>query len=845
MVLIMGRIAIVIFSLSGMICLALLWPRVIFPMTYGPNLNTLVETSQANVPCPGGQTQACVAGCPTSSQKIFYSCMSACHTLCRAEPEQVPGAGLSPRIDAHLPPTFQGADSLSSRSTKTVLVTGISGMIGSYVAKALCAKGGYAVVGLVRWRSDLMNLAGILHEVRLVYGDITDSQRVRDIVAEVRPDIIFHFAAQAINGVSFSNPEITMRVNVMGSLNLFEAVRDGVTTKVLHRAPRILLAGSSTEYGATSDEWQGPIPENAPQKPVSQYGVSKVSMESLGFQYWRTYGVPVVVARFFIQVAAGGTTHLALQEFCRQIAMVERGMQKPILYHGNLESYRDMTDVEDAAPVVVQLAEAGVPGEAYNVGSGVQHSISELVMIAVSQATVNITLQADPSRMRAYDEKTLLADIGKLQALTGWTPSPKLSRIVAQVLQYWRREVALRYPLPRTGPEESVGKHPHDAETYVLKPSADPSAKKPKGQVVEQMLNPGIRAMEHVCYVVRTYHGECEVVMNLDKMMNMFVPLHVPFVVVLDSESSKDHECGDRIAALSSRYRVVYEQMPAFLPSLKGGAVGYARAVWSMFYSDKHAEHCGNSPTIVGLLDTDVAFFSVVTPESVFHDVDATKIIVAQTSGFNKFLPDPRFLNFSIDRFWMNMNVFPAFLWKDTFSRFRKYIMDTHNTSFENAFVQHGMSRTSNFGRHEVTSTHNVLYAYALRFQSQRYVPWTYVRWPNKTGEERPLYVTAVNAPWKFPPQVDKDGFHAYLSHGCCRAFRVQCGSASDFDPVMVYQTKTGGFAQSKASEVKSRDVEVFEYGLQAYVSSLGDKVVDRMRVACGKIPSVQHRLHR
>jgi GDP-mannose 4,6-dehydratase len=332
-------------------------------------------------------------------------------------------------------------------TTKKVLVTGISGMIGSYVAKALCASGEYTVFGLVRWRSSLLNLAGILPEIILEYGDISDSVRMRELVMKIQPDYIFHFAAQAINGVSFGSPEVTLRTNVMGTLNLLEAVKEAIGQGKLSARTRILLAGSSTEYGATADEMNGaPIPETAPHNPVSPYGVSKVAMEKLGFQYFRAHGLQVVVARFFIQVSAGGTEHLALQEFCRQIAMIERGLQEPTLQHGNLNTMRDMTDIQDASPVVVTLAERGVAGQAYNVGSAIKYSIRDLLQTAVSQARVPIALEEDASRKRQYDEAVLVADISKLQALTGWVPKPNMSAIVEQILQHWRREISMRYP---------------------------------------------------------------------------------------------------------------------------------------------------------------------------------------------------------------------------------------------------------------------------------------------------------------------------------------------------------------------------------------------------------------
>lgn len=316
-------------------------------------------------------------------------------------------------------------------------------MIGSYLARELVKDPCITVYGLVRWRSNLHNLQGLLGRMALVYGDLADAFRIRDLVRQLLPDRIFHFGGQAINNVGFDSPQYTLQVNIMGTLNLLEAVRE---VEGLRAHTRILLAGSSTEYGKTGDDWDGaPIPETAPLLPVSPYGVSKVSAEMLARQYFLAYGVQTVIARIFIHVAPGGTEHLAIQEFSRQVAMIEGGLQEPRLRHGNLECSRDMTDVRDSAPVFLALLERGVPGEAYNVGSNITYTTQQILDLILEQARVPVTAEVDSSRFRRYDEKVLLADISKLVRLLGWVPKPNMRRTVVEVLDYWRREVSLRY----------------------------------------------------------------------------------------------------------------------------------------------------------------------------------------------------------------------------------------------------------------------------------------------------------------------------------------------------------------------------------------------------------------
>jgi len=316
-------------------------------------------------------------------------------------------------------------------------------MIGSFLARELAKDPCISVHGLVRWRSGLHNLQGVLGRMTLVYGDLSDAFRIRDIVRQILPDRIFHFGGQAINNVGFDSPQYTLQVNIIGTLNLLEAVRE---VDSLRAHTRILLAGSSTEYGKTGDLWDGaPIPETAPLLPVSPYGVSKVSAEMLARQYFLAYGVQSIIARIFIHVAPGGTEHLAIQEFSRQVAMIEHGLQEPRLRHGNLQCSRDMTDVRDSAPVFLALIEKGEAGEAYNVGSNLTYTTQHILDLILAQAKVPVTAEVDQSRFRQYDEKVLLADISKLARLTGWVPRPDMRRTAADVLNYWRREVSLRY----------------------------------------------------------------------------------------------------------------------------------------------------------------------------------------------------------------------------------------------------------------------------------------------------------------------------------------------------------------------------------------------------------------
>jgi GDP-4-dehydro-6-deoxy-D-mannose reductase len=206
--------------------------------------------------------------------------------------------------------------------------------IGSYVTRELVDRG-YEVHGILRYRTHYGNLVGLMDTVTWHKGDITDAFFVRRVLDAVKPDFIYHFAAQSLNGISVDTPGLTMDVNVQGTLNFLEALRaqNATNTKFMH-------AGSSTAYGKTAETWDGPIPEDAPLLPATVYGVSKVASEMLARQYYYSHGIHTVTARFFQQVAPGGPETLAVQDFCKQVAMMEAGLQSPVLRHGALHTLR-------------------------------------------------------------------------------------------------------------------------------------------------------------------------------------------------------------------------------------------------------------------------------------------------------------------------------------------------------------------------------------------------------------------------------------------------------------------------------------------------------------------------
>jgi GDP-4-dehydro-6-deoxy-D-mannose reductase len=316
-----------------------------------------------------------------------------------------------------------------------VLITGITGPVGSFLADYLLTVPGVEIHALKRWRSDPRPIAQLEGRITLHEGDIEDAFSVDRIMATVRPERIFHLAAQSYPSASWDAPILTMRANVEGTLNMLEAMRRHVPQARMH------IAGTSAEYGPVQPH-EVPIAETHPLRPGSPYGVSKVAAELSGLQYHASYGLHVLVTRSFNHVGPRQGDRTSIQTFCRQMALIEAGKQEPLLRVGNLEPRRDFTHARDAVRAMWLLLEHGTPGEVYNVCSGRATQMREIVEMVLAAGRVPVRVETDPSRLRPVDEPILQGDPRKLQAATGWRAEISIEQIVDEVLDYWRARVA-------------------------------------------------------------------------------------------------------------------------------------------------------------------------------------------------------------------------------------------------------------------------------------------------------------------------------------------------------------------------------------------------------------------
>ena len=308
------------------------------------------------------------------------------------------------------------------------LITGCGGFVGSYLAEYLLQKD-VAVYGIVH--HDTKNLDHLKGKLTLFSCDIQDKDRVEAIVAEVKPDVIFHLAAQSRVEPSQQNPEKTFSINTLGTLSLLEAVRQAAINPVIE------LACSSAEYGF-SHQYEIPMKETHEFRPSSHYAVSKVAADMLGYLYWRVYHIHTIRVRPF-NITGPGKIGDACSDFTRGIVAIETG-HKDKLEPGNLEAVRDFSDVRDAVTALWLLAERGVPGEAYNLCSGRGYSIKQVLDMAISLSSQNIKVCPQQRKFRSIDDPVYIGDNSKLRNL-GWEPQIPLEKTLEDMLEHWRHQI--------------------------------------------------------------------------------------------------------------------------------------------------------------------------------------------------------------------------------------------------------------------------------------------------------------------------------------------------------------------------------------------------------------------
>ena len=315
-----------------------------------------------------------------------------------------------------------------------VLITGITGFVGSYLAEYALSQNAQ-VYGSFRWRSRTENINQIKDQVKLIECELNDASSVSSLIQESKPDMVFHLAAQSYVPASWQAPEETLANNIVGQVNLFEAIRRSGLDPLIH------IAGSSEEYGYTPPE-EIPVSETAALRPLSPYAVSKVTQDLLGYQYYQSYGLRIIRTRAFNHTGPRRGSVFVESNFALQIAEIEAEARPPVVHVGNLEAQRDYCDVRDIVKGYWLALEKGQPGEVYNLASGKPWAIREVLDYLLSMSSVTIDIQQDPKRMRPSDVPLLCGDSTVFRKLTGWEPQIPFTDTLKDLLNYWRTNLA-------------------------------------------------------------------------------------------------------------------------------------------------------------------------------------------------------------------------------------------------------------------------------------------------------------------------------------------------------------------------------------------------------------------
>jgi GDP-4-dehydro-6-deoxy-D-mannose reductase len=322
---------------------------------------------------------------------------------------------------------------IAPRQFDKVLITGIGGSGGSYLAEHIVEHHpDVEVHGLARWHSTTQgNLKAIAGRVAVHEVDLNDMGSLMPVMQRVKPAAIFHLAAHANVRASFDTPATVLGNNILGTSNLFEAVR------IAGLDPLIQLCSTSEVYGQVGPD-EIPIREDAPMRPASPYAVSKAAQDLLGYTYFAAYRMRIIRTRMFAYLNPR-RADLFATSFARQVARIEQGLQDKLV-HGNLDSVRTLIDVRDAMAAYWEALRYCAPGEVYNIGGATTMKVGEFLERLIKLARVPIPTEVDPKLLRPADVTLQIPDVTRFSAATGWKPRRSFDESMAHLLAHWREE---------------------------------------------------------------------------------------------------------------------------------------------------------------------------------------------------------------------------------------------------------------------------------------------------------------------------------------------------------------------------------------------------------------------
>lgn len=331
------------------------------------------------------------------------------------------------------------------------LITGITGMVGSHLADFLLENTDWDIYGVCRWRSPLDNVSHLLERVNkkdrvfFEYADLNDEMSLITVVNKIKPDYVFHLAAQSYPQTSFTAPIDTLNTNVLGTCRLLEAIKLAMEENKEYK-PVIHVCASSEVFGRIPAEKKPEtgIHEECPFHPASPYAISKTGTDLLGRYYAEAYGMTVMTTRMFTHTGPRRGDVFHESTFAKQIAMIEAGMIEPRVMVGNLKSLRTYADVRDAVRAYYMLVTVNpIPGEYYNIGGSYTCEVGDTLQFFIDHSTMKdqIKVEIDPARLRPIDADLQVPDCRKFKAHTGWEPIYTYEQTMQDLLNYWREKL--------------------------------------------------------------------------------------------------------------------------------------------------------------------------------------------------------------------------------------------------------------------------------------------------------------------------------------------------------------------------------------------------------------------
>lgn len=307
------------------------------------------------------------------------------------------------------------------------LIIGGAGFVGNYLINHLSDDLKWDVYVTKMFHEKLINDKAKIYDL-----DILNKEQISKVLEEVRPDFIFHLAAQSSVALSWKNPGLTIDVNVKGSVNVMDAIRE------LDYKPRMLFIGSGEEYGHIKPD-ESPITESNAVRPGNIYAATKVCQNMIGKIYADAYDMDIMMVRAFNHIGPNQAPMFVVADFCKQVAEIERGEKEPVILTGNLSAKRDFTDVRDVVRAYGLLVQHGKKGETYNIGSGNAIAIQKILDKILKLSNTKIEAKVDPEKLRPVDVKIIEADTTKVRECTGWKPEITLDTTLMETLEYWRK----------------------------------------------------------------------------------------------------------------------------------------------------------------------------------------------------------------------------------------------------------------------------------------------------------------------------------------------------------------------------------------------------------------------